>query len=329
MTTLLGELNNAAVQTASAAHFSEIKTESLRLLMHSEDRSDAIVLYALLEVDPKHSLIPKVARGLIQARIKGRWSTTQANAYALTALARYYRVVEKVVPNYVARLWLGEEGFLGQAAFKGRQMRVVRQNVPLAALQQAGKKELVLSKDGPGKLYYRVGLRYAPKDMRLGPEEQGFAVTRNYEPVEGKKDTVTRDKDGTWQIKAGATVRVRLTVVVPDQRYYVALVDPLPAGLEAVNLTFATSAQSRLGNELKRRAYDFFSWYSLLAFDHKEMRDDSVVMFADRLPSGVYEYTYLARATTLGTFVAAPTKAEEMYRPETFGRTGTTMVKVK
>ena len=327
--TLLGELNNAAVQTASAAHFAEIKTESLRLLMHSEDRSDAIVLYALLEVDPQHSLIPKVARGLIQARIKGRWSTTQANAYALTALARYYHVVEKVVPNYVARLWLGEDGFLGQAAFKGRQMRVVRQNVPLAALQKAGKEDLVLSKDGPGKLYYRVGLRYAPRDMRLGPEEQGFAVTRTYEPVEGKKDTVTRDAGGTWQVKAGATVRVRLTVVVPDQRYYVAIVDPLPAGLEAVNLTFATSAQSRLGNELKRRAYDFFSWYGLLAFDHKEMRDDSVVMFADRLPSGVYEYTYLARATTLGTFVAAPTKAEEMYRPETFGRTGTTMVRVK
>jgi len=327
--TLLRELNNAAVQTASAAHFAEIKTESLRLLMHSEDRSDAIVLYALLEVDPAHTLIPKVARGLIQARVKGHWSTTQANAYALTALARYYHVVEKVVPDYVARLWLGEEGFLGQATFKGRQMRVVQKNVPLAALQKAGKEDLVLSKDGPGKLYYRIGLRYAPKDMRLGPEEQGFAVTRVYEPVEGKKDTVTRGEDGTWQVKAGATVRVRLTVVVPDQRYFVAVMDPLPAGFEAVNMTFATSAQSRLGNELKRRAYDFFSWYSLLAFDHKEMRDDRVVMFADRLPAGVYEYTYLARATTYGTFVAAPTKAEEMYRPETFGRTGTVMVKVK
>ena len=329
VTTLLRELNNAAVETASAAHFAEVKTESLRLLMHSEDRSDAIVLYALLEVDPKHTLVPKVARGLIQARIKGSWSTTQANAYALTALARYYHEVETVVPNYVANLWLGEDGFLGQAAFKGRQMRVVQKNVPLAALQKAGKEDLILSKSGAGKLYYRIGLRYAPKDMRLGPEEQGFSVTRTYEPVEGKKDSVTRTEDGTWQVKAGATVRVRLTVVVPDQRYYVAVVDPLPAGLEAVNLTFATSAQSRLGNELKRRAYDFFSWYSLLAFDHKEMRDDRVVMFADRLPSGVYEYTYLARATTLGTFVAAPTKAEEMYRPETFGRTGTTMVQVK
>jgi len=123
-------------------------------------------------------------------------------------------------------------------------------------------------------------------------------------------------------------VRVRLTVVVPDRRYFVAVMDPLPAGLEAVNLSFKTSASSRLGNQLKGKIYDFYSWYSFFAFDHKELRDESVVIFSDRLPSGVYEYTYLARATTFGSFVVAPTKAEEMYHPETFGRAGTTRVHV-
>jgi uncharacterized protein YfaS (alpha-2-macroglobulin family) len=328
---LLRELNNAAVESASAAHFSEIATESLRLLMHSEERTDAIALYALLEVDPDHALMPKLARGLISSRVKGHWSTTQANAYALTALARYYKQVEKVVPDYVASLWLGEEGYLGQAAFKGRQMRVVQQEVPMNALQKLGreKEELILSKQGPGKLYYRIGLRYAPKSLRLPPEEQGFAVTRSYEPIEDAKDSVVRQKDGVWRVKAGSYVRVRLTVVVPDRRYFVAVLDPLPAGLEAVNLGFATTASSRLGNQLKNKVYDFYSWYAFFAFDHQELRDESVVLFADRLPSGVYEYTYLARATTLGRFVAAPTKAEEMYHPETFGRTATAIVEVK
>ena len=326
---LLRELDNSATETASAAHFSEIKTESLRLLMHSEERTDAIALYALLEVAPDHQLMPKLARGLIQSRVKGHWGTTQASAWALTALARYYRQVEKTVPDYVASLWLGEEGYLGQAAFKGRQMRVVQQQVPLAALQKVGQQDLIISKKGPGKLYYRIGLRYAPTDLRLPPEEQGFAVTRRYEPVEGARDTVRRDKDGTWVIKAGSYVRVRLTVVVPDRRYFVAMMDPLPAGLEAVNLRFKTSASSRLGNQLKGKIYDFYNWYSFFAFDHRELRDDSVVIFSDRLPSGVYEYTYLARATSLGRFVAAPTKAEEMYRPETFGRSGTTFVEVR
>ena len=40
-----------------------------------------------------------------------------------------------------------------------------------------------------------------------------------------------------------------------------------------------------------------------------------------------HQFSYTVRATTPGTFVAAPAKAEEMYSPEVFGRsTGTTVV---
>ena len=38
-------------------------------------------------------------------------------------------------------------------------------------------------------------------------------------------------------------------------------------------------------------------------------------------PEGSRRFTYTVRATTPGTFAAAPAKAEEMYSPETFGRT--------
>ncbi|GIW73317.1 MAG: hypothetical protein KatS3mg102_2859 [Planctomycetota bacterium] len=34
----------------------------------------------------------------------------------------------------------------------------------------------------------------------------------------------------------------------------------------------------------------------------------------------MHEYSYYARATTPGSFVVPPPKAEEMYAPETFGR---------
>ena len=43
----------------------------------------------------------------------------------------------------------------------------------------------------------------------------------------------------------------------------------------------------------------------------------------------MHEYTYVARATTPGTFVVPPTRAEEMYSPETFGRTATDHVIVE
>ena len=47
---------------------------------------------------------------------------------------------------------------------------------------------------------------------------------------------------------------------------------------------------------------------------------------SDYLPAGTYEYTYVVRATTPGSFVTPPTKAEEIYSPEVFGRTSTTRV---
>ena len=48
--------------------------------------------------------------------------------------------------------------------------------------------------------------------------------------------------------------------------------------------------------------------------------DERVEAFASLVWDGVYDYTYVARATTPGTFVVPPPKAEEMYAPETFGR---------
>ena len=320
-------LNNAAIQdTPYKVHYREQATESLRLLMHSESRTDAIVLSALMEVQPTHPLVPKIVRGLIEARVRGRWETTQSNAYALVALSRYYKHYEKVVPDFGLRVWLGD-GYIGRTAFRGRTMRVVEQKVPMAFIQDQGRKELILEKQGKGKLYYRLGLRYAPKSLRLLPEEQGFSVQREYEPVEGK-DTVVKLRGGKYRIKAGKYVRVRLRIVVPSRRYFVAVDDPLPAGLEAVDLSLKTSASSALAGKAKNKIYDFHSWYAFFAFSHKEKRDDRVVLFSDRLPSGVYEYTYLARATTIGTFVVPPLKANEMYHPEVFGRNGTKIVEV-
>jgi alpha-2-macroglobulin len=73
------------------------------------------------------------------------------------------------------------------------------------------------------------------------PRDEGFVVERVYEAVDDPAD-VTRDADGTWRIVAGAKVRVRLTMVADAQRTSVALVDPLPAGLEPLNPALAVSS---------------------------------------------------------------------------------------
>jgi uncharacterized protein YfaS (alpha-2-macroglobulin family) len=47
------------------------------------------------------------------------------------------------------------------------------------------------------------------------------------------------------------------------------------------------------------------------------------------LPEGSHRFSYTVRATTAGTFLAAPAKAEEMYSPETFGRSAGAIVVVE
>ena len=70
--------------------------------------------------------------------------------------------------------------------------------------------------------------------------DRGFTVTRAYEAVD-KPEDVKQDPDGTWHVKSGASVRVRVGMVAPTRRYHVALVDPLPAGFEPVNPALAVS----------------------------------------------------------------------------------------
>jgi hypothetical protein len=187
-------------------------------------------------------------------------------------------------------------------------------------------QDLILSKEGPGRLYYRLGLRYAPADLELDPLDMGFVVQRSYEAVDDPAD-VSRDADGVWHIRSGARVRVRLTMVAENRRYHVALADPLPAGLEIVNPALAVSGATPQDPSSPDYRYGWW-WWSTWS-DHQNMRDERAEAFTPLLWEGVYQYTYIARATTPGRFVVPPAKAEEMYSPDVFGRSGSDTVVVR
>ncbi len=160
----------------------------------------------------------------------------------------------------------------------------------------------------------------------LEPLEMGFVVQRIYEAVDDPDD-VTRMEDGTWVIKAGARVRVRLTMVADNRRYHVALVDPLPAGLEIINPALAVSGTIPQDPDSSDSYFGWWYWWPW--YEHQNMRDERAEVFTSLLWDGVFEYTYVARATTPGTFVVPPAKAEEMYSPEVFGRSGSDWVIVE
>ncbi|MCB9788414.1 MAG: hypothetical protein H6744_17165, partial [Deltaproteobacteria bacterium] len=313
-------LGNRVVETAGAAHFQTSYADGEHLLLYSDRRVDAVLLEGLIGDDPKSDLIPKLVRGLLAHRVKGRWSNTQENVFVLLALDEYFRVFESVTPAFVARLWLGDR-YAGEHRFKGRSTERQHVEIPMAEVAKGAQPApLVIAKEGQGRLYYRIGMRYAPKDLSLEAADHGFVVGRTYEAIDEPTD-VSRDGDGVWHVRAGARVRVRVSMVAPTRRYHVALVDPLPAGFEAVNPELAVTGslppdpQAGGAGGVSGRGWWWGPWYV-----HDNLRDERAEAFSYLLGAGVYEYAYVARATTPGRFVVPPPKAEEMYSPETFGR---------
>lgn len=276
--------------------------------MDSDVRSTAIALSALLVANPGHPLVPKLAEGLLQAQSGGRWSNTQENLYALVALADYARRLTQ--GKATVTVSKGKEREL-RRRIEGNEAMVLRRSV-----RNLDKGPVVIETDGPVRYVVRVD--EARKIKADAPVSDGFTVTREYlDPGTGRPLT---------RFKAGALVHVKVTVDVAEDTNYIAVVDPLPAGLEVVNPRFATvTAKVKEEDEEERSPWDDEpdTW------TYRELRDDEARAFADHLSQGEHTFEYLARATLPGEFLVLPARAEAMYKPERNGRSTAIEVNVR
>jgi alpha-2-macroglobulin len=286
-----------------------------RDVFYSPRRTDAVVLGALVHVGATPDLVAALARGLMAHRTRGRWANTQENAFAVAALADYLASAEAVEPAMVARAWAGPR-LAGEHAFRGRSDVRYELVIPADSAGRPGDElPLVLAREGAGRLYYRAGIRYARAGM-TPPATRGFEVARTYEAVDDSAD-VRRDEEGTWHVRLGARVRVRVHVAAAGPRHHVALIDPLPAGFEALNPFLRGTSGSFAEPAMAAGATD---WAKRFPAQHVNVGTDRMEAFTTLLHPGTREFVYLALATTPGTFTAPAPRAEEMYAPETFGR---------
>lgn len=98
--------------------------------------------------------------------------------------------------------------------------------------------------------------------------------------------------------------------------------DPIPAGAEPINSqllgTRTMLPESTNGDEDPTK--DDKPWHSQNWSEHENLRDHQAEAFSSLMPAGHYEYSYTMMATTPGHYAVPPTKVEEMYSSETFGR---------
>ncbi|HYC61606.1 MAG TPA: alpha-2-macroglobulin family protein [Thermoanaerobaculia bacterium] len=323
ITDLRRRIANSILPEGGTAHVNEMSDPYLMWFWSSNARSTAIALGTMVRGGEDEELVKRMVRWLMQVRKNGRWDDTQENAWAMESLVDFYRRYESEVPDFIGSVALGNET-IARETFKGRSTEAKSRQFSMQQVLAKGaagqQMPVVFTRDGVGTLYYMLRLRYAANVTHHQPLDRGFHLERTYS---------MDDQPASTSFKAGDLITVTLRIRNTKERRYVAVTDPIPAGTEPVETWFATTATALVEAQQNNQTSSSWAWWERGGFDHIERHDDRVNVFATRLGEGDHTFTYLVRATTAGTFIAAPTHAEEMYEPEVFGRTATTVVEVK
>jgi uncharacterized protein YfaS (alpha-2-macroglobulin family) len=297
--------------TGATAKLTDEPSTNPRATLSSDARTTAMVLRAFVALDPKDVRVTKLVRGLLALRRAGRWTTTQASAWALLALDEARPLYATSAPETSAHLWLdGDE--VAKATFtNGARGSVLTGTVPMSRLVAASGGALSFTTEG-GPLFFEGTLRYARRELPKTPLEHGIHVAKSMRVLQRAGDPVV-----STAYRAGDYVEVDVLLASPVARELVVLDDPIPAGFEAVNQTYANRDTAMIRPDASR------------AVTHRELRDDRVVTFFDVLPSGEHHTSYVLRVTSPGRFVVPPTKAECMYAPDVFGRTAAAVIEAR
>ncbi len=256
-----------------------------------------------------------LTRTLLGMRRNGSFGCACQNAAALDALVD---VASREMPaNFTATATIAGKQVVRQT-FTGAKSPDRSANVPMHALP-AGHSNVAIAKTGTGTLHYAVTYTY-----RLAGSAPGaISGLRIMRIVREANTTPILDTMGLLaptqplSLAAARVFDVELDIIADHPVERVLITDPLPAGFEAVDTSFATTSKA-----LKTPDTDW-------KIGDQQIRVDRIEAYADSLDAGIYRLHYLARSVTPGTFSWPGAEAHLVDRPDEFGRSAATAVTVK
>ncbi|MBN1317002.1 MAG: hypothetical protein JXA42_16090, partial [Anaerolineales bacterium] len=316
--TLMADLSSDAIMSATGAHWEEADYDWWN--WNTDTRSTAIILDLFARFDPFNDLAPNIVRWLMVARTAGHWETTQETAWSLIALTDWMVVTGELNADFDFDVAFNNHLLAEGSASRETIRETTELEIEVRDMLLDQVNQLAIGRsEGPGRLYYTAHLEtYLPVE-KVESIGRGVMVAREYTAADCDPDKETcRRLDN---IPLGEAVRVKLTIVAPNDLYYVVVEDPLPAGAEAVDQTLLTSSSIDAGEGWSPADQDYrWGYWGWWWFNQTQILDEKVVLFADYLPAGTYEYTYTMRASLPGEFQVMPATAREFYFPEVFGR---------
>jgi uncharacterized protein YfaS (alpha-2-macroglobulin family) len=193
---------------------------------------------------------------------------------------------------------------------------------------------------GPGKLYYTAVLDVNLPVTTAESLNQGFTIQRVY----FDRSQACRKTNCTPinSIQAGEQVSVRLTLVAPNDVYYVIVEDYIPAGAEIVDFSLKTTQQGYSAEQdiygdyeeaissepifdLEAPWIDGWGWWM---FSSPFIYDNHIAWNADYLPAGTYELTYLLNTPLPGEYHVLPARVRQFYFPDVQGNSAGTIFSI-
>jgi alpha-2-macroglobulin len=294
------QLNLAAVaHLAEAFYTTGNKNDALTLLpkqmptyfgitttsgyLTSPAQQQAVLLSALLDIEPEHPMATLLARKLNETKTNCHWGSTFNNAAVIAALSRYQVMTGKDEPN-----------FSGTMTFAGQQIAAFDHNKPVLHKFENLSGPVTITSTGIGTVYAVVVSEGLAREGIVKPYDSGLHIERKWTDRHGKPVEPNN-------LRVGDIVNVTITVIAPSQVVdNIAVVDALPGGMEIENPRLATSARS--------------SDSQFETPNHVEFLDDRVVLFCSAGPTKKV-FAYALRATTTGKFTLPPIQASCMYEP--------------
>lgn len=284
----------------------------------------AFAIQALVRRDPKNPLIERAVRWMMLNRTAGYWSSTKQTAMATYGLLAFMQARNETAQPFSVDVFVNGQA-AGSHDFTAASL-TASDPIVISAPAHAGVNNVRLVKRPPSPsasdsakatsdksagqatLYWSAAAVYydtAKADARQGSRQ--LALTRKYAlltPVTVKDRIVYRETPFTGTANPGDVLTVRLTAAGSPEWRYLAIEDPLPAGVEPIQDTTAYP--------LEREAPDNIEWWS---GSRVEYRDSKTVFFQETFDQGRYEFAYLVKVIAPGQFRAVPAQISPMYVP--------------
>jgi uncharacterized protein YfaS (alpha-2-macroglobulin family) len=277
----------------------------------------ALMAYGLAH--PDDEMTPKLLQGLLNRAQNGMWGNTQENVFGIMGI--YQLVGGKTGAGDKLKAGIELNGKLyTYDKMEANSSNMMRITLPGSALGNNVTLLKARFSGGKGGSYYltvRASFEQPLGDKFTASAAAGYTVKRIYETLDGKS------LEGQ-PIPLGSLVRVRLLVKAAADQHYVAVDDKLPAGLEALNMALETT---QTVDQLRQPSPAVLRTIPLISYH--EIRDQRVAFYADEMLAGEYEFDYVAKAATPGTFLRPAGRTEAMYQTDFYGTTGMDKITVK